>query len=204
MLAFTTYYQAFTKIKALVEYDYRQIRYDKVGDRDGHYNQVRGGFKWDITGKTVGTAKFGWQGRDYDTESKPSFDGFVSEIGLATQFSAKTRLNIDYLCSAEESTYGSSNYIDRNLLRAHLTQGIWDRISVFGGISYRRDKYSEIDPAIGKKRVDDVVTPDVGILYSLQKWMDFKIAYEFAHDGSNNETLSYDRNLLSASVTGYF
>jgi len=200
MYSFTGYYQLFPKAKALLEYDHGVIDYSKDSTRDGDYNQFRVGLKGDLTGKTAGIVKLGYQARDYDTAGKTGFDNFVAECGVTTQFSERTQLDLIYNRTAIESTYTPNNYYDTNAVSLILTQKLIGNFSAKGSFNFERNGYPQVD-ATGKKRRDTIWTGKLGLNYDIKDWVKAELSYEYKEDVSNIDTKDYNRNLTSISLT---
>ncbi len=200
MYSFTGYYQLFPKTQALLEYDHGIIDYSKDSTRDGDYNQVRVGFKGELTGKTVGLVKLGYQARDYDTAGKTGFDNFVAECGVTTKLSERTQLDLIYNRTAIESTYTPNNYYDTNAVSLILTQKLIGNFSARGSFNFDRNEYPEADTT-GKKRRDTIWTGKLGLGYDIKDWVKAEISYEYKEDVSNIDIKDYNRNLTSISLT---
>lgn len=197
----TTYYQLFPKTKALLEYNYSEISYTKNKDRDGNYNQVRLGLKGDLTGKTVGIIKAGYQNRQYDKEGRNGREGFVAEIGLLTQFSERTQLNLRFIDTAIESTYSNNNYYNNNSLNVELNQKLMGNFRFIGSLNADRNLYPEMDSTLNKKRRDTIWTGKLGLAYQAKDWVKLGVDYEYKKDLSDIDAQNYKRNQIMASVT---
>lgn len=200
---FTAFYQLFPKTKLLAEYKYGKIDYvsQEASDRDGDYHQGMIGLKGDLTGKTVGIVKAGYQSRTYKGTSEEDFKKPVAEVGLITDFTEKTRLETKFSRMAYESTYENNNYYDSYRLQAKLTQKLWSSWSLYGLLQYENNKYPETDSSIDKRRKDDIYTGNVGLQYDIKDWLKAKFNYEFKEDSSNVDTREYKRHLTSLSLT---
>ncbi|MFH0855468.1 MAG: outer membrane beta-barrel protein [Candidatus Omnitrophota bacterium] len=197
----TVFYQLFPKTKALIEYNYSDIGYIHDKTRDGSYNQVRVGLKGDLTGKTVGIVKVGYQNRQYDTEGMDGFENFVAEIGLLTQFSERTQLKISFIDTAIESIYSNNNYYNNNSLLIELNQKLWERFNFTGSLGVDRNLYPEKDPTLDKKRRDTIWTGDFGLEYQAKDWVKLGINYQYKQDLSSIDAQDYKRSQIMAKVT---
>jgi len=196
----TGFYQAFPKTQALLEYKYGTVDYRNDSTRKGDYDQVRVGVKGQITGKTVGIVKVGYQSRHYDTEGPSGYNGFVAEAGVTTRFSERTELTTKFLSTAMESIYSPNNYYDNNTFSIDLTQQIYSKLKFLGSIQASRNLYPEITPGVDKKRRDTIMTGNVALEYALKDWWKVRLGYEYKEDMSNIETSDYKRNLVTFMV----
>ncbi|MFA6281861.1 MAG: outer membrane beta-barrel protein [Candidatus Omnitrophota bacterium] len=197
----STYYQLFPKTKVLMEYNYGQIDYLKDSSRDGNYNQIRMGLKGDITGKIIGVAKVGYQTREYDAGGQKGFNHFVSEMGLISNFSERTKLKLTYIDTAIESVYENNNYYNNQSFQLRLDQGISDRFTLIGLLGVDRNLYPEESPTFFKKREDTILTGGIGLEYQAKDWIKAGIRYQYAEDISNIDNQDYNDNLVAVNVT---
>jgi len=197
----TAYYQLFPKTKALLEYNYGEIDYLRDITRNGSYNQIRLGLKGDLTGKTIGIVKAGYQNRQYDTESRNGYEGFVAELGLISRLSERTELKARFIDTALESTYGNNAYYNNNSFGIELNQGLIGNFSIVGTFSVDRNLYPEEDTTLYIKRRDTIWTEGLGIEYQAKDWVKAGVNYEYKEDNSNIDTKEYERSQLMASVT---
>ena len=197
----TTYYQLFPKTKALFEYDHTKITYDKDKNRNGDYDQMMLGLKGDLTGKTIGLVKVGYQNRGYDTEGMDGFDNVVAEVGLLTQFSERTRLTVKFIDTAIESVYLNNNYYNTNSLLVELTQRIRGNLSLKSKLGVDRNLYPEFDPILEKKRRDTILNAGMGLEYQAKDWIKANLDYLFKKNNSNIDAQRYEDNQITLSVT---
>ena len=197
----TAYYQVFPKTKALFEYNYGAIDYTRDDTRDGHYNQARIGLKGDITGKTTGIVKAGYQSREYDTQGRRGYNNFVSEIGLISKLSERTELTARFISTALESTFENNSYYNNNSFGLGLNQGLIGNYSLVGSFSVDRNIYPEESPTALKKRKDTIWTGGIGLEYQAKDWVKTGINYEYTRDNSNIDIKEYERSQIMASVT---
>jgi hypothetical protein len=197
----TTYYQLFPKTKALLEYNYGVIDYTKDSSRDGYYNQIRVGLKGDLTGKTVGVAKFGYQERKYRTIGQDGYGNFVAEVGLMSQLSERTQLKFRFMDSAIESIYENNNYYNNNLVSLELIQGLIGNFTIIGSATAERNFYPESSPTYSRKRRDTILTGSLGLEYQAKDWVKAGLNYEYKEDISNIDVQDYNRNQVMVSIT---
>ncbi len=197
----TTYYQLFPKTKALFEYNYGVIDYTKDNSRDGYFNQYRFGLKGDLTGKTIGIVKVGYQDRKYKTGEKKEFNHFVSEIGLMSQLSDRTKLTLRYMNTAIESTYENNNYYNNNSLVMELNQGLAGHLTLNALFGVDRNLYPEVGTTVAKKRKDTILTGGLGLEYQAKDWVKAGINYQYKEDISNVDPQDYTQNQIMASIT---
>jgi opacity protein-like surface antigen len=197
----TTYYQLFPKTKALFEYNYGQIDYTTDNSRDGYFNQYRFGLKGDLTGKTIGIVKVGYQDRTYKTGEKAGFDHFVAEAGLMSQLTDRTKLTLRFLDTVTESVYDNNNYYNNNSLTIELEQGLAGHLTLNALAGVDRNLYPEVGTIVAKKRKDTIWTGGLGLEYQVKNWVKAGLNYRYTQDMSNVNPQDYTDNQIMASVT---
>ncbi len=197
------YYKLFPKTKLLLEYNHGEIDYDLDSTRKGNYVQIRTGLKGELTGKTTGTVKVGYQDRDYDTKGEKDLQSSVAELELSTQFNSDTKLELNYQSTALESTYSTNNFYESDRISAQFNQKIGNRLSAITSLAFENNDYPE-ETTVGseaKKRVDDIWTIGLGVEYSLKDYLKTKLAYEYKNRDSNINSQDYKRNLILLTFT---
>ena len=197
----TTYYQLFPKTKALFEYNYGVINYTSDNTRDGNFNQYRVGLKGDLTGKTIGVIKVGYQDRTYKSDTREGFEHFVAELGLISQISDRTKVTVTFLDTAIESIYDNNNYYNNNSLRVELEQGLINHLTLNVLMGVDRNLYPEIGTTVPKKRKDTIWTGGVGLEYQVKDWVKTGIKYQYLEDISNIGPQNYKDNQVMVSIT---
>ncbi|MDD5130131.1 MAG: outer membrane beta-barrel protein, partial [Candidatus Omnitrophica bacterium] len=197
----TTYYQLFPKTKALFEYNYGNIDYTSDNSRDGYFNQYRFGFKGDLTGKTIGIIKVGYQDRKYNDDSEQGWSHFVAEFGLMSQLSDRTKLTLRFIDTAIESVYDNNNYYNNNSLVIELNQGLAGHLSLNALFGVDRNLYPEVGTIVDKKRKDTILTGGLGLEYQVKDWVKAGLNYQYREDISNIDPQDYNQNQVMASIT---
>ncbi len=197
----TTYYQLFPKTKALFEYNYGKIDYTTDNSRDGYFNQYRFGLKGDLTGKTIGVVKAGYQDRKYKTSGEKDWSHFVAEAALISQLSERTKLTARFMDTAIESIYENNNYYNNNSLTIELNQGLAGHLTLNALFGVDRNLYPEVGITVPKKRHDTILTGSLGLDYQAKDWVKAGINYQYKEDISNVDPQDYNQNQIMASIT---
>lgn len=197
----TTYYQLFPKTKVLFEYNYGVIDYTSDNSRDGYFNQYRIGLKGDLTGKTIGIVKIGYQDRVYNAGENQDYNNIVSEVALMSQLTDRTKLTLRFIDTAIESTYENNNYYNNNSLTVQLDQGLAGHLTLNALFGVDRNLYPEVGITIPKKRRDTILTGGIGLEYQVKDWVKAGLKYQYREDISNVDPQDYNQNQVTASVT---
>lgn len=193
----TAFYQVFSKTKALLEYDHGLIDYSDDVTRSGDYDQIRTGFKTELSAKTDGIVKLGYQQRKYDTGSREGFEGFVAQAGINANFSDSTNISFNYLNTAVESITSNNNFYKLNYISGTLTQKLVGHFSLILETQYERRRYPEVDPGANIKRRDSVFTEASTLQYSIKEWGKINVGYEYTTDISNIDANDYKDHVVS-------
>lgn len=196
----TAFYQLYPKTKALLEVEHGVIDYTKDSTRNGYYNQVMTGLRGDISGKTVGLAKAGYQSREYRVDGQNGYEGFVSEVSLNTKFSERREMNLRFNSSAVESVYSDNNYYNTNAVTWDIRQDIIGNFSLLFSAGYTRNVYPNISALIDDHRKDKIATGGTALQYKLKHFGKLKLGYEYSEDNSNIDESDYIRHLVYTKV----
>ena len=191
----TLFYQLFPKVQALIDYTFGQVRYRKNHDRNGYYNQILTGLKGDLTGKTVGIVKLGWQGRRYKTGK--DYDGFIGQLATITEFTSRTKLTLSYDTKPMESVFDSSNYYIMNMVSAKLEQQLKGHFSAWVKSGISRNLYPQLSSANNIKRRDWLFNAELWLNYTIKSWGKAGIGYEYDRRNSNLDSSEYGVHLIS-------
>jgi len=202
---FALLYRVAPKTQALVEYVYNRIDYRTADERDGHYNEILGGFRGELTPRLSGTAKVGYQIRRYHEPYWDDFEGLVGHLSLEQVFSANADLRLGWERSLQESTYAGNSYYEVNRVWARFNQQLVRKIRGFAEFSYGNYMYpnSDLVPG-GRRRIDDTYNFAVGATYSLQEWLEFSLRYAWRRRESTVADLGYVDNYLGFTVYAWY
>lgn len=191
----TVFYQLFPKTQVLIDYTFGLLDYYRDKARNGHLNQVTTGLKGDLTGKTMGIAKAGFQARDYDVGK--GYVGFVGELGAITKFSERTEVTLKYHTTPIESVASSGNYYTSNILSAQLDQKLMGHFSAMLRTSVALDHYPQVNQGTDTKRRDWLFDESIWLYYNIKHWGKIGVGYDFKRRASNIGSQSYTDNLVS-------
>ncbi|MBF0331911.1 MAG: outer membrane beta-barrel protein [Candidatus Omnitrophica bacterium] len=193
----TVFYQLMPKTKALVEYQHGAIDYSKDAGRDGYFDQEMIGLRGQLTGKTVGLIKGGYQKRIYTKGSAAGYESFVAEAGIISTLSSRTEVTAKVRRNAVESVYSTNNYYNANTAIVSLTQKLINRWTFLGSSRFDLNEYPDAVAGLDKARRDAIITENVALRYDMKSWAKATLGYQYKEDISNVDTLKYTDNLFS-------
>jgi outer membrane receptor protein involved in Fe transport len=211
------YIRFLPKTSALVEYHYGIIDYSDVDsdleDNSSTFHQVMGGLQWEMTGKSTGTLKAGYQWKEYDEDygledgkkvKKNDKDTWVVSSEMEVEFTPKTSANLLLKRSIVESTFTNNSYYVENLASLGFTQKLLEKVSLSTGLAYYYNRYHR-KAAVGtsnkrRKRKDKIFDGSVGLEYRIQEWLMVGASYKYKDRESNSSTHSYTDSQGTAYV----
>lgn len=201
----TGFYRIAPKTKALVEYTYDRILYRDDKDRDGFYNELRVGFKGDITSKLYGIVKVGYQARQYHDDSIwEDYDGIVGLVALEQRFSQYSNLQLSWERTARESTYELNSYYLINRIKVTYSQQLAHKLRGYAKIRYYNYRYPHRSLTYDKKRNDDIWEPEISVVYNIQDWLSAELSYIYRDRNSNLPEYDYQDNRISLELSATY
>jgi len=207
------------KTSAFVEGSYADYAYDTNLDQDNNALQVALGLIWDVTEKSSGTLKGGYQWKRY-ADADPTRgieDGsyYTVSVGVKHAFTPRTVFNLDLLRASQESDYPRNPYFLRNTvdvsLMQRLTPKFYGRVSARYGVEDYPNEVSFVNPfdptgtpAETGVREDTGYAWSASLGYDLTRWLSFKVEYGSVRRNSSFDTFDYDVNRLSLGAKAAF
>lgn len=182
--------------KAVVELSNTEVSYKEDSDdfREGGTIRALAGFRWDITGKTTGEAKFGTSTRDFKNGDADSETRFSWSVDLTWKPQLQSSVAF-YSAQSNDETYRVGNYIDNR-----YSQISWDHsFSTF--IAAGLEGSLSHDDYVGSEREDDITSLSASVTYSPRIWMDVKASLKHENRDSEADNLDYSRQVFNVSVT---
>ncbi|WP_096087122.1 outer membrane beta-barrel protein [Agaribacterium haliotis] len=175
------------------------IRYPHIGteepSRDSTDNRALIGLKWDITGKTTGKAKVGYQVKDFDAAERKDFSGAAVDVSLSWE--PRTYSTIDFKLgqvSKDPTTVG--DYIEERYVLIGWNHGWTPRISTDVQASYADEEYvGNLD------RHDDTTGATLALNYAFARWLTAGLSYDYTNKDSNVDDIPFDKNVYKLMVT---
>ncbi len=197
------YYKLSPKSTIFAEYDYLDISYDNAQYLDSDEHHIYGGFRWKVTGKTLGEIKLGYQMKDFADDRLENAGDFIMQGWVDYDLSAKTRLKFLASRTIEEPNVYSLQSVAANnvsLLYTHfLTHKITGNIK--GGYTSR--DYGGVYRYDGNEgeRDDDDYSIRLFFDYDIQDWLQVRASYDYFNRDSSFPGLSYTDNQFLISLS---
>jgi len=191
----TGYFRVGPKTRALVEYRYDDYDYLLSSSAlDSTKDTYLIGLTWAATARTVGTIKFGYEERDFDSNAKKDKDGSSWEADLTWQPTQRATLIFNTSKGTEEGSV-SEDLVEVERFKASWNHQIAPRISSDVSYAYLDEEYQNI-----LNRKDEVNEVAVGINFDATRWMTVGVGYRYKDRDSNVPVRDYDRNVYMVSL----
>jgi hypothetical protein len=184
------------RTQALMEYGWTYINYDDVDDRNGMAHQLALGVRGLLgQGDLVNyQAWAGWQFRNYNSDNRQDFSGFVARGEVEYRRTELSRFFINANRSPVESVTTNNSFIVRNEIaggwRRQLAERLWGEVGAgIGFYDYSSDRFDFYwEP---KVRLDYVIPNTFARLFT-------EYRYTARHSDVGNQ--DYGRHLWNAGV----
>jgi hypothetical protein len=186
--------------------------------QDSNETGVSLGLTWDVTAKSSGFAKAGYEWKSYDVQdpSNGTEDGeyYTLSAGLRHSFTSRTALRADISHSSQESDFPDNPYFLQTIVAANLSQRLTSKLYCRIGGSYINEEYpnetsydNPYVPGPGLQtgeRTDTTLTANVSVGFDVTRRLTLELAYDGEWRDSNFDTFVYDQNRVSMSAKAAF
>jgi len=189
----TWYHRLGSKTRALLEYDHYRFDYlQSNSPRSSNSNAVLGGAEWDLTARTTGKVRIGYEKKDFDESTSKDLDNPTWQVDLA--YKPRTYSTFTFLArqALAEGDDGS------DAVKATFTQVGWrhgwtERITTVAQAGYGQYDYE------GQSRKDKLQDYNLAVIYQMRRWLDIELGYRYRDNDSDAENESFTRNLFQLS-----
>lgn len=167
---------------------------------DSTENSFLLGLRWDVTSKTTGTLKAGYQNKDYDNSELGDADLFKVEMTGKYEINGRSSLTCRLRNEFTESDEAYAYYIKANSLLTVYEYSVTERITGYMGLFYEQEDYGRID------RKDTTLDISPSLAYAYNDWLSFNAAYTFEtvdSTGSDKDE-DYTKNSILLSLSAAF
>jgi hypothetical protein len=185
----TFYYAAAATLDVLFEVSNTSSSYDNASNPlDNDDILAYTGITWDISGKTQGTAKVGYEKVNYANASRDDISAPSWDIGLGWSPKTYSTFNLSVTQYIEGSASGQESVSTNN--QALTWQHDW-RHNLTSLLAY-----THLDEEFQQSnREDETNTLNVNLTYQLRTWLKLGASYEFIDKSSSINNLAYDKNI---------
>jgi hypothetical protein len=192
-LTTTWYHRLGSNTRGLIEYDHYRFDYlESNSPRSSRSNAVLGGAEWDLTARTTGKIRVGYEKKDFDESTSKDLDNPTWQIDLA--YKPRTYSTFTFL--ARQALAEGDDGADA--VKATFTQVGWrhgwtERITTVAQAGYGQYDYE------GQSRTDKLQDYNLSVIYQMRRWLDIELGYRYRDNDSDAENESFTRNLFQLS-----
>ncbi|ANG61177.1 hypothetical protein A8C75_01030 [Marinobacterium aestuarii] len=197
-LSATAYYRLASKTRALFEVVYNDYDYVTFDNLDSDSMAYLLGLTWEATAKTTGTAKIGYESKDFDDASRKDPSGTVWQVGVSWQPRTYSTFTLNTRQSFNEGSV-EENYIENTTTSLNWNHEWSSYVSTDVNYSHTEEDY---DNALNRKDETDSIA--LGLNYEMRRWLSVGLGYKYSERDSNVAKENFDRNLVQASLTMSF
>lgn len=195
----TFYYQAWPRTSLIAQVIANSRRYDLVEPKSSskdndHYFAYVGAF-WDATGKLQGSAKLGYQQKEFVATSRKDFDSLSWDVDVTYQIRTYSALQ---LLTHRRSTDadGDGDAIDAQTYQAswsHNWNAKWQTVA----------QWTQLDEAYTvSEREDQTTKASLNLSYDFRRWLTFNVGVGRESKDASFDRLSYSQNVYLLSIYG--
>lgn len=192
----TFYYNISLDTNLFLELSRSERRYDN-GDTgsDNNDNYAYLGASWNLTGKTTGTAKIGYEYKDYKLSGIDDYKGISWDLSLIYNPVARSTITVSTSNLAEEtSSYDS--YMDEVIYTVEWEHYWLDRLFTEVSYSNTNDDYASFS------REDETNARSIIVGYDLRRWLEVSFGYTVTDKDSTDSDIGYEQHEYYLTLTG--
>ncbi|MFC3093313.1 hypothetical protein DRW07_03705 [Alteromonas sediminis] len=188
------YYRVAPKTRMLFEASYDDVSYKNterfdLSSKDARYLV---GVEWEITAKTSGTFKAGYQTKSYDDSATfNDISGLSYALDMTWLPNTYTKVTIGAARTINESAnLGLGGFIS-NSLRTGVEHAFTERTKLKATYDF-----AEYDITSTLGRTDKRQEIGIGFSHDLRRWLDIELMYRFQERTSDNALFEFDAQLI--------
>ncbi|MFC3607942.1 outer membrane beta-barrel protein [Stutzerimonas tarimensis] len=188
------YHRLGARTRTILELRHTDHDYQQAGSfRDSTDLAALTGLEWEATARTSGSARFGYERKDFDSNNLRDYSNPRWEVGVIWEPRSYSVFSLDTRQSFVEGDQGATTIHDWTTI-AGWRHDWTSRIS--SNLDYR---FSDRDYR-GIDRDDELTSYGLGLTYSPDRWIDLTLGYRRSHNDSTVRLESYKRNIYVLSV----
>ena len=195
------FFKIMPKTSLFFQYYNTDIDYDNTTDTLKSIDSTEEGYllgiKWDITDKTTGIYKAGYQSKDFDGSGYDDTTSLKMELKANYDLTSRSSISLTEKNEFTETDEDNAYYIHTNTLLMVYEQSLTERFTGFLGLSYIHEDYGELD----RKDVTFDISPSLA--YTYNDLLTFNAAYTFENVRSKGtaDVEDYRKNSILLSVS---
>jgi hypothetical protein len=198
----TFFYRMAPKTRLLLEASITNNDYlvvTEFADQSSSDTLYLAGLEWEATATTSGTFKLGYQSKSYDDVRLKDLSGLSYSLDMSWQLSTFSNLTVGATRLTNESAQQNIGGSINTLYSFGLEQDFTSLTSI--NVIYEQDKS---DFSSAQNRTDKRKRFEVGLVHSLQTWLDISLGYRYLTRDSDDALFDFSLNMIELSITTNF
>lgn len=210
-VALTAKYQVMPKTKVLVQGTFKDIYHTDNNPADTLAPQLNSreywamtGVTWDITDKSTGVIKGGYEWKNFKSDAVNDFSTPVFLVSLNHRFTPKTSVTVEGSRQAYETDDPETDFYTSTKGAVKLGWKPAGKIEVSPFFSFSNNRYAgdtAVTPTLSVRRLENVYTYGLDVAYNMNKWIAFTLGYNHNQKVSTIKTFDYTQNTVSFMVS---
>lgn len=200
---------------ALISFTVTDRSYDRNKQLDSFSYRVSSGLTWEVTGKSQGEIRGGYEVLNFDRAAVPSPGPGLSAggdkqetvfFGGYFEWQATPRLLVSLRPSRsiQQTAVVNTSSFTQTLINVNVDYGLTTRTHLSGFLGFINDRFSNPITLDGetKRRDDNTITAGFGLDYKTIKWLGFRADYRYQERDSSFSRFDFSANsvIVSAEV----
>jgi hypothetical protein len=198
----TFFYRIAQKTRLLFQVslrDYDYINKSKYQNQSSQETFYLAGVEWDITAKTSGTFKLGYQGKDFDENLYQNIDALSYLLDMTWKPNTYSKVKIAASRKTQESSQILTGAFITNDFAINAEHKITARTKLKAAYSFANNDIISL-----RDRTDKNHNITFGIDHSLLTWLSISLDYNFIQRKSDNAIYEHKANVIALSLTTTF
>jgi len=162
------------------------------------------GVTWEITEKSTGTVKVGYEWKDMQYPGIKDFSTPIYIVGIQHEFTPKTSVSLTGSRRAMETDDPNTSFYTATTLELNVALHPVRKFLVRPFARYEHDSYNGATSIAGDRdrRLEDTFHYGLDLGYDINEWLDLRVGYDYSTRSSTLPVYDYTKNLFSVTVTG--
>ena len=207
----TVFYRFLPKTSVLLEGIYKNVQHNNTSGPFGSIAPLlnsdeywgMAGLTWDITAKSTGSVKAGYESKQFRSGSQRSFDSPVYQVSIVHNFTPKTAFTLTGTRQADETDDPTVSYYTTTNGMLEIRYRPVRKIEIRPHGSYTYERYSGPTSIAGLppiRRIDHVFDAGIELTYNIQKWLGVSLGYTHTKRASDLTFYDYTDNTALAQL----
>ncbi|VVP82092.1 hypothetical protein PS918_02398 [Pseudomonas fluorescens] len=189
----TWYHRLGSNTRSLLEYDHTVFDYlQSNSPRSSTSDAVLAGAVWDITARTTGKVRIGYEKKDFDNSESKDLDNPTWQVDL--QWKPRTYSTFTFVArQALAEGDDGADAVKSTFTQVGWRHGWTERITTVAQAGFGRYVYE------GQSRTDNLQDYRLAVVYEMRRWLDIELGYRYRDNDSDADNESFTRNVVQLS-----